>query len=211
MYFTCVYSSGREFGTSAVEPSCKTTIHELERDVNVSFDFQKSVKSKSKACASDASVKSLNIYLTKAEALKLAAALIAQANHPLLHGKKISWMPVGFMPSLPKENWEGLVRVTKSQNMIRLINMSCLLIGRVELKVTFNVKRRSSGTIGEKLKGFEEGMYSFTDWREVDLVPGQEVTISAKKIDGLARITAPGTIAKLFNVEVLNVTGMSVK
>jgi len=140
MHFTLKYRSGKSFGTGRGSVNYKASVKPTrDGGVSIGFRFQRPPQGKSDPAVSDATIRSLNLSLTKSEALRLAASIIAQAHHPLLHSIESNWMPPSAMPELPKSSWaRGLKTSLQSWNKrLTIQNGTKAHLGKITFDVVY--------------------------------------------------------------------------
>ncbi|TWT78795.1 hypothetical protein CA13_01920 [Planctomycetes bacterium CA13] len=148
MKFTCVYKSGTEYGTGERAWNYIAHVTSEGDKVAVRFSFVVPPKGKSQSGVTDASIKSLTLDLDKDEAFKLAASIIAQAHHPILHDFSASWMDPLFMQSLPTNQWSRKIRVLVDnyKNVITVNNKTKFHIGEIEFEIGYYAKDDESNS-----------------------------------------------------------------
>ena len=139
MHFTCKYQSGTKFGTGSNASNYIATVASTESNVNVSFQFRSPPQGKSNPAVTDAKIASLQLTLTTNEALQLAASIIAQAHHPMLHDSTARWIPPQYMPILTKNRWARSleIQVRPWHNEISITNKTKFHIGKIKFSIDY--------------------------------------------------------------------------
>lgn len=198
MHFTCIYKSGRTFGTGKFSLNYRASVTSHAGSVAVSFDFKVPPQGKSNPGISDAAVKSITFYLSDNEALQLAASIIAQAHHPTIHDSKASWIPPDFMPELTKNRWSRklIFSIDQWNKSIRIENRTKYHIGRIEFELGCR--------ISDETRNSEE--HTFKTNKLVDLPPGDSSTVRIEEEDMPSKYRK--SPIKILSVQAIKVTGI---
>lgn len=174
MLFTCTYESGKDFGPGSETANYVATVSSQEDIVNVEFSFRSPPQGKSKPTVTDAKIRSLNLSLTRQEALQIAASIIAQAYHPTIHHSSAKWIPPEFMPELIKRNWLHKVTMTTDNwnNEIRVVNNSKYHLGTTFVQINYEI-----------FDGVSRVPHATKKRKILDLPPGQSKSIAVLKGD----------------------------
>ena len=199
MQFTCVYASGKEFGTGNSTSNYAASVTSTkDKRVAVRFDFRAPNQGKSRPSVTNASVRSLSLNLTQAEALQFAASIIAQAHHPTIHDSSARWIPPAFMPPLTKNRWSRKLKLKfESWNKKLIIeNNTKFHIGTVQIAVRYQSQGLNSNSLERSVEANQI----------VDLPPGGVKTIDIQQ-NVIPSHHRKGFV-KILSVDVIEVTGI---